>query len=93
MPEVYLTRSAPEHQSWRKPGAGPHLGGRAHGLLAHLALVHVARRLVEVRVGRQGRHHAEHGRAVDLCMAVSHARCAGRFTRPVGAPALAAHPL
>ena len=78
------------HGGWREPGA--HLGGRAHSLLAHLALIHVARRLVEVRVGRQGCHHAQHCRAVHLRMAILHARRAGRFPGPIGAPALATHP-
>ncbi len=43
-----------------------HQRGRAHGLLAHLALVHVARRLVEVRERRERGHHAQHGRRVRL---------------------------
>lgn len=33
--------------------------GRAHGLLSHLALIHVSGRLVEIGIGREARHHAE----------------------------------
>ena len=36
------------------------VGDVAHGLLAHGALVGVARRLVVVRVGDEARHHAQH---------------------------------
>lgn len=41
--------------------------GEAHRLLGHLALVHVPRRLVEVRVRRQRRHNREHGIRTELC--------------------------
>ena len=47
-----------------------HLRGCAHGLLAHLTLVHIAWGLIEVRVGRQGCHHAQHGVATYLSVAV-----------------------
>ena len=43
------------------------LRGRAHRLLGHLALVHVAGGLVEVRVGGQAGHHAQHGAGGKLC--------------------------
>ena len=46
------------------------LRGCAHGLLGHLALVHVAGALVEVGVGREGGHHRQHGVGGKLCGAV-----------------------
>lgn len=49
------------------PPPFPHLRGCAHGLLGHLALVHVAGALVEVGVGREGGHHRQHGVGGKLC--------------------------
>lgn len=56
----------------------PHLRGRAHGLLGHLTLVHVAGRLIEVRVGGEGGHHAEHAAGVELCSRGDGGEAAGR---------------
>ena len=64
---------------------GEHLGGCAHGLFAHLALVHVARGLVEVRVGRLGCHHTQHGIAADLPVAVQ--ALIACVLRPIRTPA------
>ena len=64
---------------------GEHLGGCAHGLFAHLALVHVARGLVEVRVGRLGCHHTQHGIAADLPVAVQ--ALIACLLRPIRTPA------
>ena len=62
-----------------------HLGGCAHGLLAHLALVHVARGLVEVRVGRLGCHYTQHGVAANLPVAIQ--SLIARLLRPIGTSA------
>ena len=49
------------------------LARRAHCLLAHLALVHVARGLVIVRVRRERGHYAQHCITACLCMAEAQA--------------------
>ncbi len=61
-----------------------HLHWRAHRLLAHLALVHVARRLVVVAVRRQPGHDAQHGAGAGLRVRVRRARGAARAA--IGTP-------
>lgn len=45
---------------------GAHVTGRAHRLLAHLALVHVAGGLVEIGEGREVGDLGQHGACVEL---------------------------
>jgi len=73
-----------EHQADFRPGTAAgscrHLERGAHGLLAHLALVHVPRRLVVVAVRRQAGDDAQHRARARLGVRVRRAGSAARAT-------------